>query len=137
MKKTSIFATVTALAALVIYLLTSLTGFMAGKAMNIWPVVLTVAAIVLIFAADKMKKPSALKDIVIVLTGFALHLLLCDGPREAGGGRVVHPRQPPRNGGCGAVLLAGWRGAVPDFLRDRDRQGVLAQGIIPSFRNAG
>ena len=35
MKKTSIFATVTALAALVIYLLTSLTGFMAGKAMNI------------------------------------------------------------------------------------------------------
>ena len=40
MKKTSIFATVTALAALVIYLLTSLTGFMAGKAMNIWPVVL-------------------------------------------------------------------------------------------------
>ena len=52
MKKTSIFATVTALAALVIYLLTSLTGFMAGKAMNIWPVVL--------------------KDIVIVLTGFAL-----------------------------------------------------------------
>ena len=41
MKKTSIFATVTALAALVIYLLTSLTGFMAGKAMNIWPVVLT------------------------------------------------------------------------------------------------
>lgn len=72
MKKTSIFATVTALAALVIYLLTSLTGFMAGKAMNIWPVVLTVAAIVLLFAADKMKKPSALKDIVIVLTGFAL-----------------------------------------------------------------
>ncbi len=71
MKKTSIFATVTALAALVIYLLTSLTGFMAGKAMNIWPVVLTVAAIVLLFAADKMK-PSALKDIVIVLTGFAL-----------------------------------------------------------------
>ena len=69
MKKTSIFATVTALAALVIYLLTSLTGFMAGKAMNIWPVVLTVAAIVLLFAADKMKKPSALKDIVIVLTG--------------------------------------------------------------------
>ena len=62
MKKTSIFATVTALAALVIYLLTSLTG---------WPVVLTVAAIVLLFAADKMK-PSALKDIVIVLTGFAL-----------------------------------------------------------------
>ena len=61
MKKTSIFATVTALAALVIYLLTSLTGFMAGKAMNIWPVVLTVAAIVLLFAADKMKKPSALK----------------------------------------------------------------------------
>ena len=50
MKKTSIFATVTALAALVIYLVTSLTGFMA----------------------DKMKKPSALKDIVIVLTGFAL-----------------------------------------------------------------
>ena len=40
--------------------------------MNIWPVVLTVAAIVLLFAADKMKKPSALKDIVIVLTGFAL-----------------------------------------------------------------
>ena len=37
MKKTSIFATVTALAALVIYLVTSLTGFMAGKAMNIWP----------------------------------------------------------------------------------------------------
>lgn len=72
MKKTSIFATVTALAALVIYLLTSLTGFMAGKAMNIWPVVLTVAAIVMLFAADKMKKPSALKDIVIVLTGFAL-----------------------------------------------------------------
>ena len=72
MKKTSIFATVTALAALVIYLLTSLTGFMAGKAMNIWPVVLTVVAIVLLFAADKMKKPSALKDIVIVLTGFAL-----------------------------------------------------------------
>lgn len=72
MKKTSIFATVTALAALVIYLLTSLTGFMVGKAMNIWPVVLTVAAIVLLFAADKMKKPSALKDIVIVLTGFAL-----------------------------------------------------------------
>ena len=71
MKKTSIFATVTALAALVIYLVTSLTGFMAGKAMNIWPVVLTVAAIVLLFAADKMK-PSALKDIVIVLTGFAL-----------------------------------------------------------------
>lgn len=69
MKKTSIFATVTALAALVIYLVTSLTGFMAG---NIWPVVLTVAAIVLLFAADKMKKPSALKDIVIVLTGFAL-----------------------------------------------------------------
>ena len=68
MKKTSIFATVTALAALVIYLLTSLTGFMGGKAMNIWPVVLTVAAIVLLFAADKMKKPSALKDIVIVLT---------------------------------------------------------------------
>ena len=68
MKKTSIFATVTALAALVIYLLTSLTGFMAGTAMNIWPVVLTV----LLFAADKMKKPSALKDIVIVLTGFAL-----------------------------------------------------------------
>lgn len=68
MKKTSIFATVTALAALVIYLVTSLTGFMAG---NIWPVVLTVAAIVLLFAADKMK-PSALKDIVIVLTGFAL-----------------------------------------------------------------
>ena len=58
MKKTSIFATVTALAALVIYLLTSLTGFMAGTAMNIWPVVLTVAAIVLLFAADKMKKPS-------------------------------------------------------------------------------
>lgn len=72
MKKTSIFATVTALAALVIYLLTSLTGFMAGKAMNTWPVVLTVVAIVLLFAADKMKKPSALKDIVIVLTGFAL-----------------------------------------------------------------
>lgn len=72
MKKTSIFATVTALAALVIYLVTSLTGFMAGKAMNIWPVVLTVAAIVLLFAADKMKMPSALKDIVIVLTGFAL-----------------------------------------------------------------
>ena len=72
MKKTSIFATVTALAALVIYLVTSLTGFMAGKAMNIWPVVLTVAAIVLLFAADKMKKPFALKDIVIVLTGFAL-----------------------------------------------------------------
>ena len=61
----------TALAALVIYLVTSLTGFMAGKAMNIWPVVLTVAAIVLLFAADKMKS-SALKDIVIVLTGFAL-----------------------------------------------------------------
>ena len=72
MKKTSIFATVTALVALVIYLVTSLTGFMAGKAMNIWPVVLTVVAIVLLFAADKMKKPSALKDIVIVLTGFAL-----------------------------------------------------------------
>ena len=71
MKKTSIFATVTALVALVIYLVTSLTGFMAGKAMNIWPVVLTVAAIVLLFAADKMK-PSALKDVVIVLTGFAL-----------------------------------------------------------------
>ena len=32
---------------------------------------LTVAAIVLLFAADKMK-PSALKDVVIVLTGFAL-----------------------------------------------------------------
>ena len=74
MKKTSIFATVTALAALVIYLVTSLTGFMAGKAMNIWPVVLTVASssIPRLFAADKMKKPSALKDIVIVLTGFAL-----------------------------------------------------------------
>ena len=50
MKKTSIFATVTALAALVIYLLTSLTGFMAGKAMNIWPVVLTVVAIVLLLS---------------------------------------------------------------------------------------
>ena len=43
MKKTSIFATGTALVALVSYLVTSLTGFMAGKAMNIWPVVLTVA----------------------------------------------------------------------------------------------
>ena len=64
MKKTSIFATVTALAALVIYLVTSLTGYLKGSAMNIWPVVLTVAAIVLLFAA--------LKDIVIVLTGFAL-----------------------------------------------------------------
>ena len=42
-----------------------------------------------------------------------------------------------KTGGCGAVLLAGWRGAVPDFLRDRDGQGVLVQGIIPSFRNAG
>lgn len=71
MKKTSIFATVTALAALVIYLVTSLTGYLKGSAMNIWPVVLTVAAIVLLFAADKMK-PSALKDVVIVLTGFAL-----------------------------------------------------------------
>lgn len=71
MKKTSIFATVTALAALVIYLVTSLTGYLKGSAMNIWPVVLTVAAIVLLFAADKMK-PSALKDIVVVLTGFAL-----------------------------------------------------------------
>ena len=82
MKKTSIFATVTALAALVIYLLTSLTGFMAGKAMNIWPVVLTVAAIVLLFAADKMKKPSALKDIVIVLTGFCL-LYTSPSPRDS------------------------------------------------------
>ena len=61
----------TALAALVIYLVTSLTGYLKGSAMNIWPVVLTVAAIVLLFAADKMK-PSALKDVVIVLTGFAL-----------------------------------------------------------------
>ena len=50
MKKTSIFATVTALAALVIYLITSLTGYLKGSAM----------------------KPSALKDVVIVLTGFAL-----------------------------------------------------------------
>lgn len=71
MKKTSIFATVTALAALVIYLATSLTGYLAGSAMNIWPIVLTVAAIVLLFAADKMKA-SAVKDIVIVLTGMAL-----------------------------------------------------------------
>lgn len=72
MKKTSIFATVTALAALVIYLVTSLTGYLTGTAMNIWPIVLTVVAIVLLFAADKMKKPSAVKDIVIVLTGLAL-----------------------------------------------------------------
>lgn len=71
MKKTSIFATVTALAALVIYLFTSLTGYLAGSAMNIWPIVLTVVAIVLLFAADKMKT-SAVKDIVIVLTGLAL-----------------------------------------------------------------
>ena len=71
MKKTSIFATVTALAALVIYLATSLTGYLAGSAMNIWPIVLTVAAIALLFAADKMKA-SAVKDIVIVLTGMAL-----------------------------------------------------------------
>lgn len=72
MKKTSIFATVTALAALVIYLVTSLTGFLANTAMDIWPIVLTAAAIVLLFAADKMKKPSAVKDIVIVLSGLAL-----------------------------------------------------------------
>ena len=140
MKKTSIFATVTALAALVIYLVTSLTGFMAGKAMNIWPVVLTVAAIVLLFAADKMKKPSALKDIVIVLTGFALigciSFFAMDRVKLAADVWFI-PVNPPRNGGCGAVLLAGWRGAVPDFLRDRDGQGVLVQGIIPSFRNAG
>lgn len=71
MKKTSIFATVTALAALVIYLFTSLTGYLAGSAMNIWPIVLTVVAIALLFAADKMKA-SAVKDIVIVLTGMAL-----------------------------------------------------------------
>ena len=39
--------------------------------MDIWPVVLTVVAIALLFAADKMKT-SAVKDIVIVLTGLAL-----------------------------------------------------------------
>lgn len=71
MKKTSIFSAVTALAALVIYLFTSLTGYLAGSAMNIWPIVLTVVAIALLFAADKMKA-SAVKDIVIVLTGMAL-----------------------------------------------------------------
>lgn len=71
MKKTSIFATVTALAALVIYLVTSLTGYLSNTAMDIWPVVLTVVAIALLFAADKMKT-SAVKDIVIVLTGLAL-----------------------------------------------------------------
>ena len=74
MKKTSIFATVTALAALVIYLVTSLTGFMAGKAMLLSVTARNVlsSSIPRLFAADKMKKPSALKDIVIVLTGFAL-----------------------------------------------------------------
>ena len=71
MKKTSIFATVTALAALVIYLVTSLTGYLSNTAMDIWPVVRTVVAIALLFAADKMKT-SAVKDIVIVLTGLAL-----------------------------------------------------------------
>ena len=93
MKKTSIFATVTALAALVIYLLTSLTGFMAGKAMNIWPVVLTVAAIVLLFgcisffAMDRVKLAAdvwfipvnrpATEDVALYcsLAGVALYLI--------------------------------------------------------------
>lgn len=114
MKKTSIFATVTALAALVIYLVTSLTGYLKGTEMNIWPVVLTVAAIVLLFAADKMKKPSALKDIVIVLTGFALigciSFFAMDRVKLAAD-VWFHPRQPApqrRMWRCTARWLA-WR----------------------------
>ena len=71
MKKNSIVALITALLAFVLYLITSLTGYLAGSTLDWLPIVLTAVAVVLLITSDKMKS-SALKDIVIILTGLAL-----------------------------------------------------------------
>lgn len=76
-------AAVAALVGLVLYLITSMTGFLAGTAMSPLPVICTAAAIllalVLTFAADKLSP--VLLDLcvaaatLLVIAGFALFAL--------------------------------------------------------------
>lgn len=76
-------AAVTALVGMVFYLVTSMTGFLAGTAMNPLPVLCTAAAVllalILVFAGEKL--PAALLDLMVVagallvIAGFALFAL--------------------------------------------------------------
>lgn len=76
-------AAVFALVGLVFYLVTSMTGFLAGTAMNLLPVLCTVAAILLalIVALVGDKLPAVILDLAVaaaallVIGGFALFAL--------------------------------------------------------------
>lgn len=76
-------AAVAALVGLVFYLITSMTGFLAGTAMNPLPVLCTVAAIVLalVLALVGDKLPAVVLDLAVVaaallvIAGFALFAL--------------------------------------------------------------
>lgn len=80
---TALVAAVAALVGLVIYLITSFTGYLANAAVNIWPIVCSVVAVALL-AAVGLRGGSwggFLRDVLVLLAGgllivsFALFVL--------------------------------------------------------------
>lgn len=69
--KNTLVILVTALIGLVIYLITSLTGYMVNTPFNAVPVVCTAAGMVLILLCDRVK-PGLIKDVLLVAGALAL-----------------------------------------------------------------
>lgn len=73
---TTLLAAIAALAGMVIYIVTSVTGYLAASAANPWPIVCTIAAIVLfvagILTTDKL---SVVAHDVMTAGGFVLLLV--------------------------------------------------------------
>lgn len=69
-----IVALVLAIIGLVIYMMTSLTGYLAGTAMNVLPIVFTVIAVVALLADIVMagKLPSVARDAMVVIASALL-----------------------------------------------------------------
>lgn len=67
-------ALVLAVIGLVIYLMTSMTGYLAGTAMNVWPIVFTMVAVIAMLAdiivADRI--PDIVRDVIVMVASALL-----------------------------------------------------------------
>lgn len=71
---TLLAAAVLALAGMIIYMITSMTGYLAAAAVNPWPAVCTIGAVMMLGAAVFMnhKLPQTVKDILVMASSLLL-----------------------------------------------------------------
>ena len=101
---------VPALIGLVIYLITSLTGYMVDTPFNAIPVICTAVGMVLIVACDKAK-PGIIKDVLLVAGALALigavSLFAMDRVRLAADVWFIPVNRPASEDVCLYTSLAG------------------------------